>query len=185
MTRVFAPLLTLWLSGCANRVTLQTGEDGELWAETPELTARARCADGCEEALRAALGHKADAEAALAALVGHDALITTARCHRARGPWPITLPHPRYAEGETVLSATLSDGALSVVTPAGPAALQLAAVWAPRCAQAEALAAALAETNDGRPILSAGLWAVGLDQNGLLFELGAAPAGLTVTGRAP
>ena len=54
-----------------------------------------------------------------------------------------------------------------------------------RQAQAEALAAALAETNDGRPILSAGLWAVGLHNNGLLFELGAAPAGLVVTGRTP
>ncbi|MEY3213888.1 MAG: hypothetical protein RIT28_4369, partial [Pseudomonadota bacterium] len=70
-----APLLLLaLLSGCANRVSLQTGEDGELWAETPELTVRARCAGGCEEALRAALGHKGDAEAALAALHGHDAL---------------------------------------------------------------------------------------------------------------
>ena len=85
----------LLLNGCANRVTLQTGEDGELWAETPEITARARCKDGCEDALRAALSHPQDAEAALAALVGHDALITTAGCHRARGPWRVTLPHPQ------------------------------------------------------------------------------------------
>ncbi len=173
------------LSGCANRVTLQTGEDGELWAETPEITARARCKDGCEDALRAALSHPQDAEAALAALVGHDALITTAGCHRARGPWRVTLPHPRYVEGETLLTLTLSDGALAVLTPASPSALQLSAVWAPSCAQAEALAATLAETGDGRPILTAGLWAVGLHTNGLLFELGAPPAALVVTGRAP
>ena len=186
MTRTFVlPLTLLSLIGCANRVTLQRGEDGEVWAETAEITARARCPEGCDDELREAIGHPEEPERALAALAGHDALITTPRCHRARGPWSITLPHPRYAEGETLLSATLSDGALAVVTPAAPGALQLAAVWAPSCAQAEALAAALAETNDGRPILSAGLWAVGLHNNGLLFELGAAPAGLVVTGRAP
>ena len=183
MTRAFVLPLTL-LGGCANRVSLQTGEDGELWAETPEITARARCSEGCEDALRAALTHPSDEEAALRALHGHDALITTPRCHRARGPWRVTLPHPRY-ERETALTATLSDGALAVITPAAPSALQLAAVWAPSCDQAEPLALALAKSGDGRSILNAGLWAVGLDNNGLLFELGAAPAGLQVTGRAP
>ena len=186
MIRVIAlPLTLLGLIGCANRVTLQRGEDGEVWAETAEITARARCPEGCDDELREAIGHPEEPERALVALAGHDALITTPSCHRARGPWSIILPHPRYAAGETLLSATLSDGALAVVTPAATDALTLAAVWAPSCAQAEPLAAALAETHDGRPILSAGLWAVGLDKNGLLFELGAAPASLVVTSRAP
>lgn len=186
MTRAAATLLTaLGLVACANRVTMERGEDGELWAETPAITARARCPEGCEHAIRAALAHPDDPERALAALDGHDALITTPGCRRARGAWAITLPHPRYPASETLISATLRDGALAVVTPAAPSALALAAVWAPGCAEAEALAAALAQTGDGRPILKAGRFGLGLDPNGLLFELGVAPAGLTVTGRAP
>lgn len=181
--RLSLPLLAL--VGCASRVSIERGEDGEVWAETPELTARARCPEGCEGPIRAALAHPGDPEAALAELVDHDALILTPGCLRARGPWPITLPHPRYADGETALSATLRDGALAWVIPSAPSVLQLAAVWAPRCEDAAPLAAALAATGDGRPILSVGLWAVGLDPNGLLFELGQAPAALTVTGRAP
>ena len=69
MTRAFVlPLTLLNLIGCANRVTLQRGEDGEMWAETAEITARARCPKGCDDELREAIGHPEEPERALATL---------------------------------------------------------------------------------------------------------------------